>query len=132
MSARVCHIPRLFAAACVISMAFFCLRQSSAIQAAKLEPQTQQTTDFNRQIRPLLSDNCYACHGPDEKQRKAKLRLDVRESALNGTVLVPGAAARSELYKRITADDPNQRMPLAKSGKRLTPQQIELIRLWIE
>src|SRR4051812_17157783 len=61
--------------------------------------------NFDRQIRPLLADNCFACHGPDEKQRKARLRLDVRDSALNGTVLVPGAAARSELYKRITTDD---------------------------
>jgi Protein of unknown function (DUF1553)/Protein of unknown function (DUF1549)/Planctomycete cytochrome C len=86
--------------------------------------------DFDRQVRPILSDNCYACHGPDDKTRKARLRLDVREEALK--VLVPGQAAQSELLNRLTAEDVHERMPPAKTGKRLTPQQIEVVRRWID
>src|SRR5262249_47336423 len=88
--------------------------------------------DFNRHIRPLLAENCFACHGPDEKQRKAKLRLDVREAAVkNGVPIVPGKSGESELVRRITAADPEERMPPAKTGKRLTPSQIELLKKWI-
>src|SRR5206468_9213457 len=66
--------------------------------------------DFNRQIKPLLSDRCYKCHGPDETARKAKLRLDQKEGAFkkveNGMFVVkPGDLAKSELYRRITATD---------------------------
>jgi hypothetical protein len=88
--------------------------------------------DFNRDIRPLLSENCFACHGPDEKQRKAKLRLDVRDVALGHGAIVPGKAAESELLARVTADEPGRRMPPTKTGKRLTPAQIELLRQWID
>ncbi len=93
--------------------------------------------DFSRQIEPILSDNCFACHGPDVNQRKAKLRLDVKEEALaelptGHRAIVPGKAAESELLARLTAERPSQRMPPAKTGKRLTPQQIELVRRWID
>jgi mono/diheme cytochrome c family protein len=93
--------------------------------------------DFNRQIRPLLSENCFACHGPDDKQRKAKLRLDTKAGAFaelrsGGFALVPGKAEESELVRRLTADDPAQIMPPPKTGKRLTPEQIALVRQWIE
>jgi hypothetical protein len=89
--------------------------------------------DFNRQIRPILSEYCFQCHGPDDKQRKARLRLDVREEALgHGSVIVPGKAAQSELIERVTSEDAHSRMPPAKSGKRLTPQQIDLLRQWID
>src|SRR5438270_13245364 len=82
--------------------------------------------DFDRQIRPLLSDNCYACHGPDDKARKAKLRLDRKQDALeHGNVIVPGRAAKSELFERVTSQDPKTRMPPPRTGKRLTAQQID-------
>jgi mono/diheme cytochrome c family protein len=93
--------------------------------------------DFNRQIRPILSENCFACHGPDEKARKANLRLDVKESAFGPLrsglhAIVPGKADESELVARITADDANTRMPPPKSGKKLKPEQIALLKQWID
>jgi hypothetical protein len=100
--------------------------------AAQAEPKVK-AINFDRQIRPILADNCYACHGPDDKARKAKLRLDVKEKALgHGSVIVPGKAAASELIERISSDDPDVRMPPAKTGKRLTPDQVELLRQWID
>ena len=90
---------------------------------------------FNRDIRPILSDNCFTCHGPDQAKRQADLRLDLEESALadrdGRRVIVPGKPEESELYWRITADRAGERMPPAKSGKQLTRQQIDLIRRWI-
>ncbi len=93
--------------------------------------------DYNRDIRPILSDACYACHGPDEEQRKAGLRLDTPEGALaelkDGVkAIVPGAPDESELIFRIEEDDPSIHMPPAKSGKTLTPDQVALIRKWVE
>jgi hypothetical protein len=92
--------------------------------------------EFNRDIRPILSDNCFACHGPDQNQRKADLRLDREDGALadrGGThPIVPGKPEESELYRRITAKDKKDRMPRAKFGKQLNQRQIELIRRWIE
>src|SRR5262245_61190919 len=81
--------------------------------------------DFARDIRPLLADRCFACHGPDAKARQGGLRLDRREDALaklaSGAVaIVPGKPAASELVARITHADPEERMPQAKSGKRLS------------
>jgi mono/diheme cytochrome c family protein len=92
--------------------------------------------DFARQIRPILSENCFRCHGPDIQERKAKLRLDTRQGAFRklrsgGYAIVAGNPARSELLARITAEDPSERMPPAKANKHLTPQQIDLIRRWI-
>ncbi len=90
---------------------------------------------FNRDIRPILSDNCFQCHGPDQAQRKADLRLDVEASAKrdSGTArpLVPGKPDESELYRRITSADVDEHMPPPTSGKKLTATQIELIAAWI-
>lgn len=88
--------------------------------------------NFNRDIRPILSDKCFACHGPDEKHRKAKLRLDVEKVALDRGAIVPGKPAESALMDRITAEDESERMPPAKSGKKLSAAEIELFRKWIE
>ena len=71
--------------------------------------------DFNRDVRPILSDKCFACHGPDEKHRKSKLRLDVGTGAVESGALVPGKPAESTLIERITAAD-DERMPPAKVG----------------
>src|SRR5215471_15319019 len=92
-----------------------------------------QSIDFNRDIRPILSDNCFACHGPDEKQRKAGLHLDTKEGAFSKTnVIVPGNSAASRLIRRITAPDPEMRMPPPDSGHSLTDGQKALIVRWID
>ncbi len=100
-------------------------------------PDQQRTTvEFNRDIRPILSDNCYQCHGPDKAQRKADLRLDIEAGASadlgdGRKAIVPGDLEKSELFQRLIADDENERMPPLKSGKKLTKTHIELFRQWI-
>lgn len=86
--------------------------------------------DFSRDIRPVLSENCFHCHGPDEKKREADLRLDTREGAL--TVLTPGKSAESEIVRRLTSTDPDEQMPPPKSNRKLTPQQIADVKRWID
>src|ERR1051326_6556147 len=93
--------------------------------------------DFDRDIRPILSENCYKCHGPDDGARKAKLRFDIRSEALkpakSGEIpIVPGSPEKSQLVARITAADLDDPMPPVKSGKTLTSTQIELQRRWVE
>lgn len=85
---------------------------------------------YNRQIRPLLSDKCFLCHGPDQGSRKAGLRLDQRESALKKAI-VPGKPEDSELIRRILADDPHDVMPPPETHKSLSPEEKELLRAWI-
>src|SRR3954451_18881444 len=87
---------------------------------------------FNREIRPLLADRCYACHGPDSGTRKADLRLDKEEGAKE-SVVVPGDPDSSELIRRISSEDPDERMPPASSKKpTLTKEQIDAFRKWIK
>jgi hypothetical protein len=86
---------------------------------------------FNRDILPILSDNCFKCHGPDPKQRKGKMRLDDRAAALAKEAFVPGDTKRSELIYRINADDPEDFMPPAESHKKLTDRQKDLLTRWI-
>lgn len=91
---------------------------------------------FNRDVRPILSDNCFACHGPDEKQRKAKLRLDGRDEALKpaesgDAAIVPGRPEQSALVRRIESTDGDEMMPPPKSHKQLTALQKELLKRWI-
>jgi len=95
-----------------------------------------QPVNFNRDVRPILSDNCFACHGFDDKERKARLRLDLREGALapakSGAVaVVPGKPDESEFIKRILTDDEDDLMPPPATGKKLTSAQKELLRRWI-
>lgn len=92
---------------------------------------------FRRDIRPILSNACYACHGPDEAQRQAGLRLDQHEAALaeldsGETAIVPGDSAASALYQRISESDASLRMPPEDHEIQLSPAQIELIRRWID
>jgi len=92
--------------------------------------------DFNRDIRPILTENCYKCHGPDQGARKANLHFDVRAEPLKPTKsgripIVPGAPDKSELIARITALEPKKHMPPPQSGKKLTSSQIGLLRNWI-
>ncbi len=104
--------------------------------ASALRAEEGHTIDFDRDIRPLLSDNCFQCHGPDGEQREADLRLDLASSALadrhGSQIIVPGHPRQSELYRRISASDPDERMPPPSSQHQLTDQQIALIRDWIK
>ena len=95
------------------------------------------TIDFQRQIRPLLSEYCFACHGPDENHRKAKLRLDTKEGALAALrggrhAVVPGKIDQSELIARVVTQDAAEVMPPPKFNKKLTAEQVELLRRWVE
>ncbi len=92
--------------------------------------------EFSRDVLPILSENCFKCHGPDEGARKSKLRLDLRDDALKPAksgerAIVPGKPAESELLKRISAKDEDDLMPPVKSGKKLTAAQKELLARWI-
>ena len=95
-----------------------------------------EMVEFNRDIRPILSDACFHCHGPDQAKRQADLRLDREESALaehdGRRPLVPRDLQASVLYERITSTDADLQMPPPDSGHTLTRRQIELIRKWIE
>ena len=92
--------------------------------------------DFNRDIRPILSDNCYHCHGPDAKARKADLRLDTRDGAFRvkdgKRVINSGNGTQSELHRRLVTTDSDDLMPPAKSNRKLRPAQIVLVRRWID
>ena len=91
--------------------------------------------DFDRQIRPLLTDACFRCHGPDEKTREADLRLDTRAGLFeenNGVVAFsPGNPVNSAALRRITSDDPDERMPPPDSGMELTDAERYLLRRWV-
>jgi len=112
------------------------LLSNTAVLAAGAKVDAKSKVDFNRDIRPILSDNCYACHGPDSNKRKAGLRFDLKEAALaklksDNFAIVPGDAAKSALIERITATNEDDRMPPLKTGKHLTGAQIDLLRRWI-
>lgn len=87
--------------------------------------------EFNRDIRPILSDKCFYCHGPDKNHRKADLRLDVRSNAIEDKAIVPGKAAESELIKRILTTDADDLMPPPEAHKELTALQKETLKQWI-
>ena len=76
--------------------------------------------DFNRDVRPILADNCFACHGRDASHRKAELRLDLRESAVEAGAIVPGDVEGSTLVERVMSTEPSERMPPPKSRRVLT------------
>jgi hypothetical protein len=87
--------------------------------------------EFNRDIRPILSENCFACHGPDSAARKADLRLDRREAAVEAEAIVPSDPEASELVARIDSDDNTLMMPPKSSNKTLTAEQKGLLKRWI-
>ncbi|MBX3441287.1 MAG: DUF1553 domain-containing protein [Planctomyces sp.] len=86
---------------------------------------------FNRDIRPILSDNCFACHGPSSAGRQADLRLDQREAAVEAGVLGPGDPQTSELLRRVLSEDPAEVMPPPEAKKTLTAEQKDLLQRWI-
>ena len=101
------------------------------ILAASAAAPLPEKVDFNRDVRPILSENCFYCHGPDASHRKAKLRLDLRDSALAKEAFIPGKPEESELSKRLDAEDPEERMPPADSHKKLDERQKAVLRKWI-
>ena len=104
----------------------------SGIRPTPVTATKEGTIDFNRQIRPILSDKCFQCHGPDEGQRMARLRLDTREGAMSRAgVIVPGDAAASRLIRRVRSTDPAVIMPPPDSGHRLTAAEIDLLTRWV-
>ncbi len=98
---------------------------------------TEPKVDFNRDIRPIFSDTCFTCHGPDDAKRKSGLRLDLKDQAFkpakSGKVaIVPGDPAKSEIIRRLTTTDEDDRMPPAKIGKIISPEQVAIVKKWIE
>ena len=124
-------------AGCVLCMFYACTRAGSSQNA---EEQIPDIISYNFNIRPILSDKCYKCHGPDASKREAGLRLDMPESAYNvlknnpqAHALVPGKPDQSEVYRRISTQDTAEMMPPAASNlKRLSPYEVELIKKWIK
>jgi hypothetical protein len=104
---------------------------SSAVADESVRP-----VDFDRDIRPILSDKCFTCHGPDEQQRASGLRLDVRESAFAArdgkSAIVPNDLNASVLHQRITSTDADQKMPPEDSGQELSDAEIQLLARWIQ
>ena len=114
-----------FATACILGLAVL---PSNA--------RAEQKIEFNRDIRPILSDNCFACHGPDKNKRKSGLRLDDPEqpfqpSKSGDIAIVRGKPEESELINRIVTTDADEQMPPAEFHKTLTPAQKELLKKWI-
>ncbi len=93
--------------------------------------QAQGKIEYNRDVRPILAENCFACHGPDSAARKAGLRLDQRDDAVKIGAIAPGKPKESALVERITANDPKQVMPPPKSHKKLTAAQKDVLTRWI-
>src|SRR5438045_4762438 len=109
----------------------------SLATATALAADGNKPLDFSRDIRPILADNCFRCHGPDAKQRQAGLRLDVRDEALkrlesDDVAIVPGKPEASALIARIMTADESERMPPAESQKVLTASQKELLQRWVK
>jgi hypothetical protein len=107
-----------------------------SLLAALVAGAADAPVSFNRDIRPILSDRCFQCHGPDENQRQAELRLDTPDGLTakreSGFVIVPGKPEESQLWRRITSADPAERMPPADSGKKLSEREIATLRAWLE
>jgi hypothetical protein len=103
------------------------------------EQQLPEKVDFNYDVKPILSDKCFACHGPDVKNREADLRLDTEEGAYaalkdskNRHSIVPGSLSKSEVYARLVSDDPNLKMPPPSSNLSLSPREVAVLVRWIE
>ncbi len=122
---------------CLVSLLGFSLLAGTPLQAAAPAAPSSAPIDFNRQVLPLLSEHCFACHGPDQNKRKAKLRLDTKDGAFGklrdgGHAIVPGKLDQSEVIARISTEEPSQVMPPPGKGKKLSPDQVALLKRWVE
>jgi hypothetical protein len=111
-----------------LSLAIACLLAPAAWAAPKLPTESFQ---YNRDIRPILVENCFACHGQDKAARKKGLRLDVREEAIKLAAILPGKPDESGMIDRIFSDNPKQIMPPPKSHKKLTAAQKDVLKCWV-
>ncbi len=100
--------------------------------AATAGPDPGERVSYAQHVLPILSRNCFACHGPDESHRKAKLRLDVREDALSAKAFVPGEPEKSDIVARMLTSDPEEIMPPPEAHKTMKPEEIALIKQWIQ
>ncbi len=120
----------------ILFISFFCLFIAKETPSATPPQTATKPVDFNREIRPILSDTCFKCHGPDAQQRQANLRLDETEGLFTDRggyrIIVPGNAAQSRLYQKISSTDASVHMPPSYSGRTITPKQVELIKEWID
>ena len=98
----------------------------------KSRPAESKPVDFNRDVRAILSDKCFLCHGPDESSRQADLRLDRREDAIDAGAIVDGDAPSSEMIARILSDDPDLVMPPPETGKPITESELAVLKSWID
>ena len=119
---------------CLLLSASACFAPGSVITA---EESAVGKIEFNRDVRPILSNHCFTCHGPDSATRESGLRLDQREAAIAEAdsgfqAIVPGNVKASELLRRVTANDEDQRMPPPDGPKQLTEKQIAILTKWIE
>ncbi len=133
MELRMSLPPRYFQRNLVFRAWLVVFTTAAACSGARAE----EKLGYNQYIRPILSENCFYCHGPDKNHRKAKLRLDIRDSALTGgksgdPAIVPNKPDASELVKRILSTDEDEQMPPPDSHKSITPAQREILRKWIE
>ena len=124
---------RRSAVLCLLIVSLYCGATSMA--AEQSSPKARKV-DFNREVRPILAKNCFACHGQDEAKRAKGLRLDRREAAVKPlksgeTAIVPGDPDSSALILRVTEEDETLRMPPRKAGNRLTPAEIDVLKRWI-
>ncbi len=117
----------------IVTLVLFTIALSDTTLASdSVDSTVPEPVIYSRDIKPIFSNRCYACHGPDEQQREAELRLDDRRVATEGAI-VPGDAASSPLLERIASKEADERMPPADSKKsRLTQEEIELVRRWID
>jgi hypothetical protein len=130
----------ILAAACVVSLSIWYPHEPKVIPPVPLQTIDKfknANIDYDRDILPILSGKCFACHGPDTAARKGKLRLDLREIATKptksgDTPIIPGKSEQSEVVRRIFADEETERMPPAKGGKPLTGREKDLIKRWID
>ena len=112
------------------------MKTSDVVTAVADKPGKPRAVSFNRDIRPILSDKCFACHGFDDKTREAGLRLDVRDAALTeygtGTPIVPGDPDNSTIIQRIETDKPNRVMPPPNTHKTVSADELALLKQWIK
>jgi hypothetical protein len=133
---RKLHLVWLLIAGCIL----YCLHSCNSAGQQMDEEQVPDTVSYNFNIRPILSDKCFKCHGPDAGHREADLRLDIPEIAYSALkdnpeahALVPGDPDLSEVYRRISTKDTAEQMPPASSNlKKLSPFEVELVKKWIK
>ncbi|MDO1451179.1 DUF1553 domain-containing protein [Rhodocytophaga aerolata] len=121
-----------------VLLSYGCQQVTLPEEIAQAANKVPDKVDFNLHIKPILSDRCFACHGPDKNTREADLRLDIAEGAFaalssgNGKAVVPGSLHKSELVRRILSEDPEEQMPPASSNMVLTPEEKATLIKWID